>query len=342
MKIPKVTQLPSGNWHCYLRIGGQQISVTEATKERCEAKAMAYKTGLMEVKRHPERKTLSELIDEYLADRYNVLSPSTIRGYRTIQRNRFPSVMHKPLSSVRSWQRVIDDEARRYAPKTVINAWGMVRAVLAEYIDVPRVKLPQKIKSEPKYLRPEQIPAFIREISKTNVAVPALLALSSLRLSEIKALTWEDIPPSAKVIRVSGSVVPDEHNQPVHRRQNKTVSSARTVPILIPALRDMIKNNRGEGSVLTVHETMLRRTINAVCRSIGADEVSVHGLRHSFASLGYHLGVPPKVMMEIGGWSNESTMHGIYTHVAESDLVKYASSIEKFMKNADKNAHKNL
>ena len=73
--------------------------------------------------------------------------------------------------------------------------------------------------------------------------------------------------------------------------------------------------------------------INQVCRENGLPEVGVHGLRHSFASLAYHLKMPEKITMEIGGWANLGTMRNIYTHIAQRDREKYSSSFLDFFEN---------
>ena len=341
MKIPTVRKLPSGNYFCQLRIDGKSIAITERSKARCEARALAYKTGVMAIKNAVQSDiTLHTAIESYIYNRTNILSPSTIRGYRIIQRNRFSSVMYTPIGNVKNWQKVIDREAETYAPKSVINAWGLVRSVLAEYGITPSVRLPQKIKPSPRFLRPEQIPPFIKAVyPSSKYAVPTLLALSSLRLSEIKALKWEDIPENSRIIRVSGAVVRDENNKDVEKRQNKTVSSARSVPVYMPELRAAINRDRASGYVCSVSESAFRRYINRVCRQLGYDEVGIHGLRHSFASLAYHLNVPEKIVMEIGGWDDENTVRKIYAHIAESDVSHFESVMMDFY---EKNANEML
>lgn len=62
--------------------------------------------------------------------------------------------------------------------------------------------------------------------------------------------------------------------------------------------------------------------INRVCRENDLPEVGLHGLRHSFASLAYHLQIPEMIAAEIGGWNDLSTMHKIYTHLAQKDIEK--------------------
>ena len=70
--------------------------------------------------------------------------------------------------------------------------------------------------------------------------------------------------------------------------------------------------------------------INSICEKNGFPNVGIHGLRHSFVSLAYHLGVPEKIVMEIGGWADYQTMRNIYTHIARSDVSKYAEQFSGF------------
>lgn len=82
--------------------------------------------------------------------------------------------------------------------------------------------------------------------------------------------------------------------------------------------------------------------INRVCKGAGLPLVGVHGLRHSFASLAHHIGLPEKEAMLIGGWEDAQTMHKIYTHIADADRVKAENMMAAFYKNANENANKNM
>ena len=97
MKIPKAKQLPSGAWFCRVRIDGQDISITRNTEREAVAEAMAGKAGIKDAEKRPKKKTLTAAIDDYIEARQNILSPSTIRGYRIIQNNRFQSMMMKDV-----------------------------------------------------------------------------------------------------------------------------------------------------------------------------------------------------------------------------------------------------
>jgi len=100
----------------------------------------------------------------------------------------------------------------------------------------PEIKLPAIAPADKPFLTPEQIRVFVPAISEITYAVPALLALSSLRISEIEALDWKDIPKNLEFIRVAGAVVPDENNKRVKKQQNKNATSIRNVPVMIPEL----------------------------------------------------------------------------------------------------------
>lgn len=74
--------------------------------------------------------------------------------------------------------------------------------------------------------------------------------------------------------------------------------------------------------VVTMSASWMLKGINSICEKYHLPLVGVHGLRHSFASLAYHLGMPEKIAMEIGGWSDDQTMRKIYTHISELDRKK--------------------
>ncbi|MGE4276838.1 MAG: site-specific integrase, partial [Lawsonibacter sp.] len=161
-----------------------------------------------------------------------------------------------------------------------------------------------------------------------------------LRRSEILALSWENVDLKKRRIFVKGAAVPDENNKLVQKRENKNRSSTRYVPIMMDELYDVLEAvNPKAGLLVKYHPNLIRERINRICKRNGLPEVGVHGLRHSFASLAYHLGVPEKITMEIGGWSDNQTMRKIYTHVAKSDVARYETELTNFFKNANKNAN---
>lgn len=311
MKIPKARRLPSGSWFCRVRVGHRDVSITRQTEKEAVAEAMAVKAGIKLAKQQETAKrnckTVGEAIDEYIDARENILSPSTIHGYRTIRRTRFAGVMKNEICDISpaQWQKIVNAEARRCSPKTLKNAWGLLSSVISEATERNiSVRLPQVIEKDGAFLSPNQISIFVEAIKGKTFEIPALLALTSLRRSEILALHWEDFNLERGIIQIRGAAVIGEGNHLIQKAENKNRSSRRTIPIIPPLKEALMRQPQKSGLVVTTSPTTLYSQINSLCRTLELPEVGVHGLRRSFASLAYHLGLSEETTMRIGGWSN--------------------------------------
>ena len=171
--------------------------------------------------------------------------------------------------------------------------------------------------------------------------IPALLALSGLRQSEIVAMKWKSIDTEKGILTVHGAAVKGDDGKVVQKQTNKNLSSRRTVPFLIPQLREAVlqKERDPEAYVYPHYSNVLRLNINRICEENSLPKVGVHGLRRSFASLCYHLGISEAVTMMAGGWSDFRTMRKIYTKVSEKDIQTQASKFTQFFNNANENAN---
>lgn len=351
--VPKARKLDSGSWFIQLRLGGQSVPVTADTEAKCKRLAAQIKEDYKATKKLPtvNTKTVGEAMDDYINARTNSASPATIMGYKSIKRTRFQSVIDTPIAQVKDWQAVINDEAALCSAKTLKNAWGFLSsAINCCGVEVGAISLPQVTKALRPYLEPEQIHTFLDAVKGAPCELAALLALHGLRRSELLGLVWENIDLKNERILVSGAVVPDEHYKLVAKETNKTASSQRYVPIMIGRLKEILQEQQQpSGPVITMHPNTIFKQINRACVKAGLPEVGIHGLRHSFASLAYHLGVSEQTAMQIGGWSDYGTMRRIYTHLAAKDLAKHEKQITEFFngkpgkktkKNANKNANK--
>ena len=191
MKVPAPRKLPSGSWFIQLRLGGESIPVTAATAKDCTREAAAIKAEWLARKRLPEKPeepeqepTLTVSIDEYIKRKSRTLSPSTIRGYRAIQKHRFQTVMQRPVDSIQDseWQGLINAEMALASPKTVVNAFKFLRTVIRQQtgheIPMNGLTLPSVPLADTAFLTADEIPQFVDAIKGGRVAVAALLALS--------------------------------------------------------------------------------------------------------------------------------------------------------------------
>lgn len=335
LKIPKIIQLPSGAYSTKVMVGGTRITITRDTPEECAAEATAIKYGVKEAKKKEKvkSKSLEDALTEYIEMRRGSASPSTLYAYERYKENCFRSMMKSDIYTTTDdqWQAAIRRESKGKSPKYIANVWGLISSAINEATGrKPNVKLPAKEPNERPYLEPDQVTKFVEAVKGETVEIAALLALSSLRRSEIKALKWENIDLEKKTIQVKGAMVYAGEAGMVHKKQNKTAASTRAVPIIPPLLEALRAAEHKSEYVVPYNGSWIYQRINEICEENGLPKVGVHGLRHSFASLAYHLQIPEKIAMEIGGWSDDGTMRKIYTHLAQKDIAARAQDFSNF------------
>ena len=327
MKIPTPKQLPSGSWRVQISKDGKRHSFT------AENPAAAIALALEGNKKAPQSVTLGACIDEYIQLRSSVLSPSTLMAYNSYRSHRFQPYMNRKVAEIdrRTLQRMVNDESRQVSAKTVKNAWALVSASLAEYgVDTAGINLPQVPRRERPYLTGAEILKFCEAVMGEPCEIPALLALCSLRRSEIYALDWSDVDLKHNTIFVRRATVKGEAGF-VTKETTKTETSTRVVPIIIPQLADALERGEAKsGRVVSGHPNTLYHQIKRVCAKHGLPDVSPHSLRHSFASLSYELGINELETMKMGGWRDLGTMRKIYTHLSERQLSDAAERLTGF------------
>lgn len=342
IRIPTARQLPSGNWFVQLRIDGESISITKPTEKEAIAEAMAVKEGIIKIKSTPRGDlTLTKAIDAWIGDNEHRLSPATVRGYRACQDNGFSSLMHIKCKAITNSMiaKAINAECKNYKAKTVVNRWRFLAQVLNWATgETFSAQLPQVVKPDIQFLDKEELDTFLMYIKGKKVEITALLAISSLRRSEIAALDWDngDIDLKNRWIHVRGAVVPNEDHKLVKKETNKNTASRRDVPIIDPLYEALTAVKYKTGPVVPQHPATMLTRINKACAAAGVPQVGCHGLRHSFASLCHILNIPPQVAMEIGGWSDRRTMDQIYTHVSKRTKDSYANAFTAHFKTEEK------
>ena len=340
MKIPKIIQLPSGNWFCRLRLGGTSIPITCESETECirvaELIKAEYNAGKTHVQRTPKETTLRNAIAKYIADKSKTLSPSTLRSYKIYADNRFADYMDKKLPQIK-WQRMIDDEIVLTSEKTVKNAWALVSASL-EHVGYPKPKVTLAKTPVPdlNFLQPDEIKLFCADIKGRSYEIPALLALHGLRLSELRALDWKNVDLKNKTMFIQGARVRGPDGE-VDKKTNKNSTSSRYVPILIPQLETALKvvNNK-TGRVVSIGANTLLDDVKRSCKRADVTICTTHDLRRSFASLCFFLQIPSKQIQEWGGWKDDVVLNKIYIKLSTASRTESKDKFTKFFESDNK------
>ena len=328
IKIP-MPKKHGQKWRIDLRREG--VIVAEDTEAEAIAKAKAIRAGFVPISKKYPPLTLRKAIDDYIADRDNALSPATVRGYYTIQKNAFQTIIDTDIHSISNWQAVVNKEAGRVSAKTLKNEWGLIKTVLEKNdVKYDVSVLPQVVSADLPWLDYEQIKTFLDVIRGEPCEMAALFALHSLRRSEVFALTPNHVKDG--VIFVSGSIVYDKDYKPVSKKENKNTSSRREVPIMIPRLSELL--NQYDGASDKPYMQCALNTpgyqINRICVAHGLPPVGMHGLRRSFASLAYHLKWSERQTMATGGWADLETVHKIYIKLSKDDEKQDIKNMKAF------------
>ena len=315
-------------WSSQIMVDGERVYVTAESEAEYYAKARAVKDRLVKIKKAAPRLTLGTAIDHYIKDNDSVLSPSTVNAYKSYRKTRFLAYMDSDIWQI-NYQQMVNEEARNFSPKTVHNAWRLVTASLRHAdVPVPQINLPQKPKTERPFLDYQQIQILLDKCKGKPYELGILLALHGLRRSEILHLTSDDIDLDNGIIHVRGASVIGAKNRLVDKKTNKNRTSTRDVHIVIPQLTDAIRGK--EGRLITTNPTTLYGLINNLCEKNGLSRVGVHGLRHSYVALCFHLGVSPDTVMREGGWSNIQMVNNVYRHLSELDKNEDISKLAQF------------
>lgn len=330
--MPKAVRLPSGSWYCRCRVDGQDISITRPTEKAAVAEVMAIKARIRHENR-PENITLTKAIDRYIADRDGILSPSTIRGYRTIQQNRLQGIMHTPISRINTQaiQRAINLDAKNLSPKTIKNTVGLLSGVL-RYFDVSmgKIAVPELEKNEKQIYTSDELRTLMSAIRGTTSEIPVLLAMwLGLRQSEIIALKWSSVDFAGGTIYVDSAIVPGPDHRPVEKG-TKTASSKRVLPCPAYILDILAAADKTGDNIIQCTAEALRRRLHKICDDAGIPYYGYHALRHQNASTMLLLNIPDKYVMERGGWSSLKTPKQIYQHTMDEGRQAATAAIDAY------------
>lgn len=337
-------QLPSGAWRVQLYAGlnssgkRQYESFTAPTKAAAELLASQRKVEIekgIEVVRAPEKMTLGEAIDKYIDERSNVLAPKTIREYKAMRRNYFQGIMDKQLRRLKlsDLQAEINTEALRLSPKTIKNAWNLIRPALLviDFHGLNNIILPKPKKHEIVIPSDEQMQNIFEYVHELPIEIPVLLAATcGLRRGEIAALDLEkDINYLKNTISISKAVDMNEDGEWIIKAP-KTYTSYRTIDAP-PWVIEKIK-----AAVLAGYKMPTANRITSewqlVCEHNHL-KIRFHDLRHYYASLMLKLGIPDLYAMRRMGHATPNMLKTVYQHIMDDKEREISNQLNNYWSN---------
>ena len=313
----------------------QQITVNGKRKVYS---AKTKKDLLFKLSAHPEKnKTpLNHVADEWIRDVETRVSFNTMKGYSSGYKKIVAFWGDTPMEEitpqqVTSWLNSFD-----MAQKTIKNILLVFRQIYDyAYVNYGVQNSPALHLRSPKGKgkREREFPSEADiEIVNENIDKPFGLMMymalyTGLRRGELCALTWKDIDFDQKIIHVNKSTYWTDDHVP-HTKAPKTASGERNIP-LMDSLADLLKPLQGKPTDKVfgdLHSYQIDKGIRKYMEETGC-AVTLHGLRHGFASILYKNNVDIKTAAYVLGHAQTSTTLEIYTHLMEQDKLRTVRTV---------------
>ena len=194
-------------------------------------------------------------------------------------------------------------------------------------------KLPQLEKKEMKILPQEKIGMYLAEAERRGLLAAFYLELTTgLRRGELLALLWTDLDVENRTISITKQVTRTKGELVVS--QPKTHNSIRVLPVSQQAVDLLVEEHKkhpGNPYMFPSPKTggmfdpdSFRHTHEKILKSIGAEHIRFHDLRHTFATLSLKNGVDVKTLSSTLGHYSAGFTLSTYTH-ATPDMMREAA-----------------
>lgn len=303
----KIEKLPSGSYRIRKMYKGKTHTIVLPYKPSAKELTIILAEKLQDAS-EPKAGTFKHYAEEYIADRSNVLSPSSIRTYNTKlgQLSEHFTSLHLYDISQADVQREMNLFSKNHSPKTTKTLHGFVASVLSAYRPelTLRTTLPVKEIKEEYEPSSEDIKRLLEYVKGTEYSIPFQLGVLSLRRGEICALTIDDL--NGNQLHIHRNLV--YNKEWILKETPKTEASNRII-VLPDSLAEEI---RAKGYIYNNHPNALNKAIHRCQEALGIPSFKFHALRSYFASYAHALGIPDMDIMSMGGWKTDSVMKSVY------------------------------
>jgi integrase len=193
--------------------------------------------------------------------------------------------------------------------------------------------------------------AFLSSLdSDRHAAAWRLLLSTGMRRGELLALRWSDVDLDAGRLSITRALV-QVGDREIEWSTPKTRAGHRTIaidPASVGALRGQHKQQAADRLALGVGYSSLDLVFaepdgspirpknlsarwSAAVRRAGVPRLSLHGARHTWATLALEAGISPKVVQERLGHANVATTLGIYSHVSMDVHADAAAQVARLL-----------
>lgn len=284
--------------------------------------------------------TLHECISAWIRRRELNLAPSTISGYRRLDRKYIEA---SAIGQMAIDQLTEDDifelliplikrghtrQAQLLQMLVVAVFRDCVRRRMLAYNPVecmPKVKHTGRMAA---WLTMDQARLLLESSEKADdpfYVAWLLMICCGLRRGEMLGLRWEDIDLGRAVLHVERQRIRVDGRILICRP--KSAASVRDIPLADHLLSILRLRAGGSGAIIECGEHQFADGLDKALKMAGLPRITLHGLRHTFASVAAGINVPIKSVQMLMGHSHYDVTADVYTHVCDDSRRSAAEKI---------------
>lgn len=207
------------------------------------------------------------------------------------------------------------------------------------------VKCPKRKKRDVRVLTCDEQDKFLAAARRSiNYNHFLFILQTGVRSSELRGLQWRDVDFENRVIHVRRNVTYDSRSNKFILGELKTASSQRDIPMTETVYRLLIDMKRNRTDVLPIEfadhiflNSNGRLTANSgydqylksICNNAKIPKISMHTLRHTFATRCIEAGMKPKTLQKILGHSSIAMTLDRYVHLTSDEQEREMKKFEK-------------
>ncbi|MBR1955003.1 MAG: site-specific integrase [Clostridia bacterium] len=317
-KNKTIKKRPDGRYWARYYKDGKQCCVYGRTVDECLSALKQALAGKPKKQKEPSKQmTLAEWLEKWL-ELYKVgkVKASTLEQMRRYLRDISTKIATKAVKKItaidlQEFLNGVERPRKREKLYTFLKD-AFTRATKTKVIaDNPfdAIDKPRHEKKQSRALTHEEETRFVDACQQSNYGALYLLCLyQGLRLGEALALTYEDINFDEMTLTINKSI--DSLGK---LTTPKTATSNRTIPLFKRSLAVLRRDTTGKVFPYTrkgYQVAMLR-----ICKKLNLPGVSVHTLRHTFATRCSEAGIAAKTVQKWLGHSSINMTLNVYTHV---------------------------
>ena len=267
----------------------------------------------------------------------NAVRPVTLNKYYLVQRKlrELAPDLHMNELDRQSYQRILNLYAQTHEKTTTLDFHHHLKASLFDAVDDGLLKADPTRRAiikgcspsdkKPKYLNLFDLQTLLRSLDLREELnwdwFFYLIAKTGLRFAEALALTPEDFDFEKQSIIVNKSWNYKEKQG--HFQPTKNESSNRTVMVdwqLMQQFQVMINSKELDQPIFfskdqRIYNSTLNQKLASLCKNNDIPVISIHGLRHTHASLLLYEGVSIASVAKRLGHNNTTTTQETYIHI---------------------------